>query len=62
MNQVDILNRQHREAVKYIQDNCKHEKVTFTYGSDTGNYCKSDDWYWKDYTCPDCSKQWRVKQ
>ena len=60
MNQVDILTRQYHESVKLIQDNCKHENASFSYGSDTGNYCKADDVYWKDYKCPDCNKWWRV--
>lgn len=60
MNQVDILTRQFHEAVKYIQDNCQHQKVEFKYGASTGNWCKDDDCYWKDYKCPDCNKQWRV--
>lgn len=60
MNQVDILTKQYHEAVKLIQDNCKHENAAFSYGSDTGNYCKADDAYWKDYKCKDCNKWWRV--
>ena len=56
MNQVDLLTRQYQEAVKFIQDNCKHENAEFTYGADTGNYCKADDAYWKAYKCPDCNK------
>lgn len=60
MNQVDILSEQFRKAVDNIQSNCKHENATMKYGADTGNYCKADDSYWKDYKCPDCNKQWRV--
>lgn len=60
MNQVDILTRQFHEAVKYIQDNCQHQKAEFKYGASTGNWCKDDDCYWKDYKCHECNKQWRV--
>ena len=60
MNQVDILTRQFHEAVKYIQDNCQHQKAEFKYGASTGDWCKADDEYWYDYKCPECNKQWRV--
>ena len=60
MNQVDILTKQFHEAVKYIQDNCQHQKAEFKYGASTGNWFKADDYCWKDYKCTDCNKQWRV--
>jgi len=45
-----------------LQEFCTHPNVTKKYDSDTGNYCKSDDRYWIEYTCPDCGKFWETDQ
>lgn len=45
-----------------LRQECMHPNVTKNYGADTGNWCKSDDRYWIDYSCPDCKKKWTTDQ
>ena len=52
--QVGILSLR----LKVIQNKCKHPNVEKTHRSDTGNWCKLDDCYWTEFSCPDCKKQW----
>lgn len=49
-----------RDEIKEIQESCLHQNATFKYDSDTGNWDKSQDRYWRDYHCPDCDKRWSV--
>lgn len=41
-----------------IQETCSHLRATKKHGANTGNYDPSADWYWTDFTCPDCLKRW----
>lgn len=41
-----------------IQDRCSHENVIKEARSDTGNFCKADDYYWYDCKCQDCLQTW----
>ena len=45
-----------------IQKECPHLNVIQEYKSDTGNYCKQDDEYWINNSCPDCGKFWVTPQ
>lgn len=56
IKQIDDLSNQ----LISIQDKCDHQKAFYSYGSDTGNWCSSDDSYWIDLWCPICRKRWRV--
>lgn len=44
--------------LKQLQEECGHPNLEKKYGSDTGNYDRSQDCYWTDYNCPDCGKRW----
>lgn len=44
--------------MKIIQDRCKHSETIKKYGGSTGNYDKSEDCFWVEYTCVDCDKKW----
>lgn len=41
---------------------CKHTKVIKVAGSNTGNWCPSDDFYWYNCNCPTCLKRWTEPQ
>jgi len=51
-----------RKRLKVLQARCDHMEATVHYKSDTGNCCKSDDRYWKEYHCPECGKRWEEEQ
>lgn len=45
------------------QEACTHPNATRKGGSNTGGYDgPAFDYYWWDYTCPDCLKRWSVDQ
>lgn len=41
---------------------CRHYDLTGEYGANTGNWCASDDYYWVDFSCPNCGKRWTEDQ
>lgn len=45
-----------------LQESCMHVNKLGILGSNTENWCKSDDTYWVDHTCSDCGKYWRDYQ
>jgi hypothetical protein len=55
---IAVLNSQ----IKEIQDECIHVGATKVPKADTGNWCRSDDEYWYQFTCPECKKVWTEKQ
>lgn len=62
MNEIQKLTEEYHNAVKSIQDRCKHRYLEKTYKSDTGNWCKADDRYWIEYKCPECLKSWEEEK
>jgi predicted GNAT superfamily acetyltransferase len=48
------------EKIRIIQENCPHKDVVTVHKGDTGNYDPSQDCYWTENKCPDCTKYWRV--
>lgn len=49
--------------VHTLQDRvCKHPAAKREARSNTGNWCKQDDCYWYDCSCPDCGKLWMEDQ
>lgn len=56
--QIEYVISQLKSKIKEIQDDCNHEKADFEYRSDTGNYDRGADRYWKAWHCPDCNKRW----
>lgn len=49
-------------AERALQETCAHPNATKKYGGDTGNWDRSQDSYWIDFSCPDCRKRWREDQ
>lgn len=45
-----------------LRKECTHPRVVKKGCSDTGNWCKGDDRYWYDFTCPDCGERWTEDQ
>ena len=45
-----------------LQEECTHPGLVGTYKADTGNWSRSDDAYWVEFRCPDCSKRWDEDQ
>ncbi len=45
-----------------IQAACPHTNVVKIPDADTGNYCRADDSYWYNCSCPDCLKTWTEDQ
>jgi hypothetical protein len=43
-----------------IQKTCPHDNKTGRYGSDTGNYDSSNDYYWINAHCEDCDRTWSI--
>lgn len=41
-----------------VRSECSHENGEYHYDSCTGNYCPSDDEYWRQNFCLDCGKVW----
>lgn len=54
--------RETEASIFQLQQECTHPEATFVHSSDTGNWCKGDDMYWKDWKCQDCGKYWREYQ
>lgn len=55
---IAVINAEIRE----IQSECIHSKASKVPKADTGNWCRSDDEYWYQFTCPECMKTWIEKQ
>jgi hypothetical protein len=45
-----------------LQKKCRHIHRNGVHKCDTGNWCKADDCYWMEWSCPDCGKKWRTEQ
>lgn len=50
----------HQGKIAEIQKICQHDDVKASYGSNTGNYDPSNDSYWINVECLDCSKKFRA--
>jgi hypothetical protein len=44
--------------LKKLQDICTHPNAVKENKSDTGNWDRSQDSYWRECHCPDCGKRW----
>lgn len=51
-----------REQLSILQQECAHPNAEKIFKSDTGNWDRSQDSYWKDCRCPDCGKFWTEPQ
>lgn len=60
-HKLELIEEAYKE-IKEIQSVCTHEGLTGKYGANTGNYCRDDDSYWVDFTCPECGKTWTEDQ
>lgn len=58
INLIDQEIRKLEEQKDDIRKKCRHTNAVAEYGSDTGNWCKSDDSYWINYHCYDCGDRW----
>ena len=47
-----------QQKIDALRERCTHPNATRKARSDTGNWCKADDDYWKDCSCPDCGERW----
>ncbi len=62
---IKMLKEQIRElhtAIELLQTNCKHPDLEKVAKSNTGNWCKQDDYYWFEFYCPTCTKRWTTPQ
>ena len=41
-----------------LQTGCEHPSAIKIPKADTGNWCKADDSYWYECSCPDCGRRW----
>jgi hypothetical protein len=61
VKQLLVKIENYQMELKEIQNNlCDHKEATFTYHSNTGNWCPSDNTYWIHVTCPTCRRIWNV--
>lgn len=51
-----------QQAIRALQNECKHPNHTKVAKSNTGNYDPSADCYWYECRCPDCGKYWHEDQ
>lgn len=58
--QLEKINKANKKIAK-LQEECQHEGVIKTYGSNTGNFCPDDDCYWTNFHCECCGKRWTVE-
>lgn len=45
-----------------LREKCTHPNAKKEPKSDTGNWDRSQDSYWKECVCPDCGKRWNEDQ
>lgn len=57
----DNIQELFQELIK-ITNECPHLDLTYKYNGSSGNWDKSDDQYWIDWKCHDCSKSWTTSQ
>ncbi len=60
MNKIQSILKQIedlQQELKLERMQCKHTRVIYSYGSNTGNYDPSVDVYWNDITCIDCGER-----
>jgi hypothetical protein len=67
LNEYDVLKYnadQANERLRIHVESCKHpsEYVEKVAGSNTGNWCESDDSYWYDCKCSLCNSRWTEEQ
>lgn len=46
------------KKIKILQNKCKHKEVNYMHRGDTGNYDRSLDGYWTEFTCKVCHRWW----
>ncbi|APD17915.1 hypothetical protein [Vibrio phage JSF13] len=57
MNKIQTILKQIEDLQKELKlerMQCKHTRVIYNYGSNTGNYDPTSDVYWNNVTCIDC--------
>lgn len=47
-----------QESLRAVRYACTHENGEYVYECNTGNWCPSDDIYWRTNQCFDCGKRW----
>lgn len=52
----ELLDRINTELLSR-QTECKHRRIIYEYGANTGNYAPSDDCYWVTVECIDCGNR-----
>lgn len=57
----DDIQKLFQELLK-ISAECPHLDLTYKYNGVSGNWDKSNDQYWIDWKCHDCSKSWTTSQ
>ena len=50
------------EALVELKNICKHKNAYKIAKGDSGNWCSSDDYYWYEFHCEDCGKNWSAEQ
>ena len=48
--------------IRDLKNECTHPRTFKAANSNTGNWSKSDDYYWYDCSCPDCGYNWTETQ
>jgi hypothetical protein len=51
-----------RDDLSALQGRCTHPTATMQGRSDTGNWDRSQDSYWYEFSCADCGKNWTEPQ
>jgi hypothetical protein len=51
-----------QDQLNALQKECKHPNAVKENKSNTGNWDRGDDCYWKDCKCPDCGRVWMEDQ
>jgi hypothetical protein len=59
---IDAARQLAQQQMTDLQAECKHPNAVKVNNSDTGNWDRGQDRYWRDCKCPDCGKVWQEDQ
>jgi hypothetical protein len=55
---IESALQKYNQQLKELQYSCGHPNVQKKHRANTGNYDPSSNYYWTEFTCPDCKKFW----
>lgn len=56
--ELEAIIEEAQRQLSIVRQKCTHENGEYIYEGNTGNWCPSDDCYWRTNQCHDCGKRW----